>query len=173
MKYSILPVIFLFALIILAMPATGDNDNAKNEQPVKVKNDTLVSPDSTIANNKIIAYYFHGNRRCKSCRAIEDYSIKAIENGFPDRLKKGQLAVEILNFDKEENKHFKDDFQLYTSSLVIVRIDDGQQSQWKNLKDVWKLKGDKVAFAKYVQKEIAGLIEGNNAKVVKEEKEEK
>ncbi len=44
------------------------------------------------------------------------------------------------------------DYQLYTSSLVVV--DGSNPKRFKNLEKVWQLVRDKPAFAKYVQDEV-------------------
>jgi len=38
-------------------------------------------------SHKVVAYYFHTNTRCDTCRKIEAYSHEAIEEGFKTELK--------------------------------------------------------------------------------------
>ena len=63
-----------------------------------------------------------------------------------------------MNTDEEENKHFMDDFQLYTKSLVVVEMKNGEQIRWKNCTKVWELLMDKKAFQDYVQNEVRGFL---------------
>ncbi len=105
-------------------------------------------------NTELIAYYFHTTRRCASCKKIEAYSREAIETGFGEALKTGELEWLVLNTDKPENKHFLEDYQLYTKSLVLSKIEDGEEKEWINLDKVWRLLGDKNSFIKYVQTEV-------------------
>jgi hypothetical protein len=105
----------------------------------------------------IKAYYFHGNFRCASCTRIEEYSKNAIEGFFGDKLKNGTLVFESVNVDKPENKHFIQDYKLYTRSLVIAAHKDGKQITWKNLDRVWQLLRNETAFGEYVKKEIDQL----------------
>jgi hypothetical protein len=44
---------------------------------------------------------------------------------------------------------------LHTRAIVIVKIRDGEQTEWKNLDKIWELVGDKKVFVKYVQDEVA------------------
>ncbi|HUV29983.1 MAG TPA: nitrophenyl compound nitroreductase subunit ArsF family protein [Acidobacteriota bacterium] len=125
--------------------AGASTDTAQGKQP-----DT-VSPS-------VVAYYFHGNRRCSNCRKLEAYSREAIETGFADELKTGALEFRVINTDEPENKHYIVDYQLYTKSLVISDVVNGEQARWKNLQGVWQYLGDKAAFLKYVETEVRAYL---------------
>ena len=57
-------------------PAEGDSTSA-----VMTPADTSVSSNKMYESEKIIAYYFHGTRRCATCKKLEAYSKEAIETG--------------------------------------------------------------------------------------------
>jgi hypothetical protein len=109
----------------------------------------------------IIAYYFHGNFRCATCRAIEQLSREAIEKNFKEQLKSGALTFLIINIDEPENEHFIQDYQLMTRSLVIAQIKNNKQVAWKNLPGVWKYVRDEKAFDNYVKTEIQSYLQGS------------
>ncbi len=96
--------------------------------------------------HKVIAYYFHTNTRCSTCRKIEAYSQEAILQGFPDELKNGRLEMRIINYEQPENRHFIQDYKLVSKSLILANTVDGKQTGWTNLKMVWQLTGRKDAF---------------------------
>jgi hypothetical protein len=103
--------------------------------------------------SRVVAYYFHGNTRCVTCRTIESYAREAIESGFPDALKKGRLEFKVVNIEEPENEHFVQDYQLSASTVVVARFKRGKQRDWKNLQLVWELVRDHDAFVIYVQEE--------------------
>jgi hypothetical protein len=105
-------------------------------------------------SHKVIAYYFHTNTRCSTCIKIEKYSKRAIEEGFPDELKNGSLELRIVNYEMPENRHFIRDYKLVTKSLILVRLVDGKQIEWTNLKLVWQLYKKEEAFFNYVYQEV-------------------
>ena len=105
-------------------------------------------------NVKVIAYYFHGTFRCTTCRTIEQYSHDAIQMYFAKELGNGKLEFRPVNVDETENKHFIQDYQLVTRSLVLSLVSDGKEMKWKNLPDVWKLVRDKDKFYQYVKDEV-------------------
>ena len=99
---------------------------------------------------KVIAYYFYTNFRCKSCLTIEKYTKEAIEENFEDELSSGKLVFKTINIEEEDNKHFVDDYQLYTKSVVLSLVKDGEEIRFKNLKKVWESLRSKDDFFKYI-----------------------
>ncbi len=117
--------------------------------------------DTVKADPEVIAYYFHTTYRCSACKKIEAYSREAIETGFAEELENGTLKFESVNINEDDNKHFIKDYQLYTKSVIVCNMEDGKQTEWKNLTKVWQLIRNKDEFTKYVQEEInAYLKEG-------------
>jgi hypothetical protein len=116
--------------------------------------DPLSPSDLKSKNSKVIAYYFHGTFRCTTCRTIEQYSHDAIQTYFAEELENGKLEFRPVNIEEPENKHFIQDYQLVTRSLVLSLVSDGKEKKWKNLADVWRLVRDKDRFFRYVNDEV-------------------
>jgi hypothetical protein len=114
--------------------------------------------DSAAVRHRVIAYYFHTSYRCANCRKIEAYSHEAIEAAFPQELKDGHLAWQLVNVQEKDNEHFIKDYQLYTKSLVLVDEVNGKQVRWKNLAKVWEFLQDRDAFLRYVQDEVRSYL---------------
>jgi hypothetical protein len=150
--YRTIPVL-VTTILILFPPSTRDIINAKE------KNKGNTSSYTGKATKTFVAYYFHGNFRCDNCRKIEQYSREAIDKYFVEELKTKKLTFTIINTDLSENKHFIEDYQLYTRSLVIAEYKDGKQVRWKNLAKVWDYLNDKGAFYEYVRSEIRNYLE--------------
>lgn len=110
---------------------------------------------------KVIAYYFHTTYRCMTCRRIEAYSREAIEQEFAQALKDGKLDFRLVNVEESANRHFVRDYQLFTKSLILVKMKDGKQSEWKNLRRVWELVNRRGAFLRYVQDEVRAYLEAS------------
>jgi hypothetical protein len=109
--------------------------------------------------NKVIAYYFHGSFRCPTCHKLEQYSKEAIEENFKDEIAHGALEFAVINVEEKGNKHFVNEYQLYTKSLVISRIEDGKETKHKNLEKIWEYVRDKQKFFDYVTGEIQAYLE--------------
>jgi hypothetical protein len=85
---------------------------------------------------------------------IQAYTEKALATGFRDDLTNGRLEFRQVNFQRSENRHFVQDYQLYTSAVIIARFRDGKQVEWENLTDVWVLSESNSAFVSYVQRHV-------------------
>ena len=122
-----------------------------------------MAADTITKENQVIAYYFHGNIRCATCNTIEIFSREAVNSGFVEQLGDESLVWRPVNRELPENTHFNEEFELVTSSLVLVKIRESRQAEWKNLGDVWdtELLTDKDKFIQYVQEEITQYLEGN------------
>ena len=64
-----------------------------------------------------------------------------------------------MNVDEPQNEHFVQDYQLSSSSVVVARFTNGEQTDWKNLQLVWELVPDHDAFMVYVQEETKPFLE--------------
>ena len=120
------------------------------------------SPSQQVAvksrNATVIAYYFHGTFRCTTCRTMEKYSHDAIQQYFSKELGNGKLEFRPVNVEESENRHFIQDYQLFSKSLVLSLVTDGKEMKWKNLTDIWTLVNDKDKFFQYVKNEAEGFL---------------
>jgi hypothetical protein len=113
---------------------------------------------ATAADTRFIAYYFHRTLRCPTCLAIEEQARKAVEEGYDEELAAGKLKWRAVNIEAEGNEHFEKDFELSTSSLVLVEMKGDEVVQWKDLAKVWELVHDEPAFQKYVWAEVTAFL---------------
>jgi hypothetical protein len=125
-----------------------------------VASSALFAQESAPATGEdgVVAFYFHGNVRCATCRKIEAYADESIHSGFADALEAGSLIWSVVNVDEPENKHFIEDFQLVTRSVVLAEYQDGEVLRWKKLDKVWQLVRDKEGFTSYVQSETREFL---------------
>jgi hypothetical protein len=142
--------------VLLSLLVLAGCDKPKTV-PSSVETPTV---SSEAVPHKVIAYYFHTNARCSTCIKIEEYSHEAIEQGFPNELKNGTLEMRVVNYEQPENKHFMQDYNLVSKSLVLANIVNGKQTKWTNLKEVWMLTGKKEEFLSYVRKEVQQYLAG-------------
>ncbi len=108
--------------------------------------------------NSVIAYYFHTTRRCMTCRRIESYTTESIKTAFAHQLQSGRLEFHVVNVDEPENRHYIDDYQLTTKSVVLAEYRDGKEVRWKNLPLVWHHVGDKEVFMDYIETETRDYL---------------
>ncbi|MEW5924550.1 MAG: nitrophenyl compound nitroreductase subunit ArsF family protein [Candidatus Zixiibacteriota bacterium] len=165
----VMTLFFLLAgFSILNAGGTDEEVSAEAQKTVQSGGDSTMTVDKVDSaavteqispSDKIIAYYFHGDRRCATCKKLEAYSTEAVQTGFDGQLKSGAIEWHVVNIDEEPNKHFIDDYKLYTKSVIVSHVVDGKETEWKNLEKIWELVGNKDEFMKYVQTEITGYLE--------------
>lgn len=141
-----------------AAPGSGDRPSI----PARVLPNSQATAQNPAAPaaEKYVVYYFHITLRCITCTKIEEYSREAVEQGFPRQLREGTLTWRPVNVQLPENRHFIQDYQLFTKSVVVARFVNGERTQHKNLQKIWELVGDKAAFQKYVQDEVRTFLGG-------------
>jgi hypothetical protein len=163
MKTVVLVMSFflLFSFIVTAETLPDKDSLPIVTDSLTVKIDSLEKKAPAKVADRVIVYYFHGTRRCANCLKFEEYSKEAIDSGFAGELADGRLKWRMINTDESENKHYVNDYQLYTKSLVLARVVDGKEVAWKNLDKIWKLVGDKEKFIAYVQEEIKAYLKEN------------
>lgn len=142
--------------VIAADSTDVSQKNAGKES--KLVSDTLTAkPES---KHQLIVYYFHGTRRCSNCIKIEAYTKEAIDSAFAMQLKDSTIIWHLINTDEDTNRHFREDYQLFTKSVVLSDLVKGKQVRWKNLDKIWEYLGDKAAFQAYIRDEVAAYLKG-------------
>ena len=158
-------LLFIFAsvayLVVKELRVLAQATPAQTCPPAVLNNnevcceDALFTKPPTKSPQKVVVYYFHGDFRCPTCRKFEAYSHEALRTAFFDSLNDGRLEWRVVNVDKPANEHFVSDYQLHTRAVVLVKIQSGKQTEWKNLEKIWGLVGNKAVFVKYIQDEVS------------------
>jgi len=149
----------LLLAIIPAAALSADSASARpTDSAAIVAKDTATADSIVLQPNRVIVYYFHGNRRCPTCRALEGYSDEAIEKEFAAEIKNGTVEWQVLNYEDEENEHFVKTYGLYVQSLILSRVVSGKEVAWKDLDKIWELVKDKDKFLAYVHAETRAFI---------------
>lgn len=152
------PVILLFLAVLgifFVQPGQAEKGQSAPTVP------TLPS-ESPAQASKLVVYYFHGNARCPSCKKIEAYTKEVVQAEFASNLMEGQVEIRSVNVEKPENRHFVQDYQLYTRSVVLERRLSGLQ-HWRNLDQIWHLVHNEEAFKAYVREEVLSMLKGGTA----------
>lgn len=119
----------------------------------------IIAAETKETKRKLVAYYFHRTQRCRTCLAMEAYAEEALRAAFPEATEAGELEWQAVNTEEPANEHFVQDYQITSSSLVMVYFENGEQKEWKNLDEVWDLVGDKQEFQAYVENEARAYLE--------------
>ena len=66
---------------------------------------------------KYIAYYFHPTARCEGCLNMESFMKELIDTKYS---KEGFTFTQI-NIEDKENQHYRKDYDLKFSSVILVK----------------------------------------------------
>jgi hypothetical protein len=124
-------------------------ENKSTPQPAPLSGAPQAEP-----NQQIVVYYFHGDVRCPTCHKLENYAKEALDTYFTEDLAAGKVKWKPTNVDTPGNEHFIKDYGLVTKSVVISKIFDGRQVEWKNLDQIWQLVGDKGKYLEYIRDSV-------------------
>jgi hypothetical protein len=102
----------------------------------------------------VIAYYFHPTIRCIACITVESIAAETIEEAFREQLADGRLVWMRINIDEKHSEDYEKQFEVSGSALVITKLDDGNNMQYKKLTKVWELLSQPQALSEYIKNEI-------------------
>ena len=145
---KIILILFIVASVgyLVAKEFTGNK---------KSRTDTALHAQTKKHSDGMVVYYFHGNRRCRTCNAIEEYSQEVVTPYISNK----RVIWETVNIDDSNNNHFIYDFNLTSSGPVIVEYENGKAKRFHALDKVWQLVRNKEAFAKYINDEVERFIQ--------------
>jgi len=147
--------------VAVTVSSYAQDDSLKVAAENKTK-DSTVENEAKVVPERIFAYYLHGDRRCATCRKLEAYSEEALREGFPEMLEDSTLIWGTINYDREENEHYLKDYNLFTKALILSRVRDDSEIEWKNLDRIWELVNDKDKYLEYVRKETEAFLKQGN-----------
>lgn len=117
------------------------------------------SGDTSGKQDKAIVFFFHRHVRCPTCITMEAWSLEAINEQFAEALLDGRIEWRTVDYERAENQHYRVEFDLLATSLVVVAVQGGEQTGFQNLHGVWPLSSDRDAFIEYVQRELGAFLE--------------
>ncbi len=107
---------------------------------------------------RLIVYYFDMGKDCSTCLNLEAYTRETLETHFPEALASGEIRWEIVDVDEQAHGHFVEEFGLYTKSVVLVTIEDGEILAHNNLSRIWELVYDKEAYMAYIRAQVEDAL---------------
>ena len=110
------------------------------------------------AKTRFTAIYFHAKHRCPTCETIEAYARDALSS----EIEQGNIAWKIADYTAEKNKPIVEQCEVFTSTVVLLDVQDGKVIRWRNLEDVWNYTSDKTAFTSFMNESWTTFKETNS-----------
>ncbi len=73
--------------------------------------------DLVLGEAKVEVYYFHGDRRCPNCNAIERVAGNLVNEEYKNN---DDVKFFIINFERPQNKEIAEKYGITWSSLIIA-----------------------------------------------------
>jgi len=104
-------LILLFSIAIIFN--LDSCDEKKNQQAEKITKKATI--------DKVQVYYFHGTRRCVTCKAVGQVSEELIKSKYADNEK---VEFVEIDYDVPGNDELVDKFKVTSSGLYVYNGDD-------------------------------------------------
>jgi hypothetical protein len=75
----------------------------------------------SVSADQIEVYYFHLERRCATCMAVEEESEKALQELYPEKVKSGEVSFLSINLEDESNEALAKKLNVSGQTLLIVK----------------------------------------------------
>jgi hypothetical protein len=76
-----------------------------------------------LPESEIMVYYFHNERRCATCEAVEAETKAALKKYYPSQLKEGEISFISINMEEVSGARVAERFEIATQTLLIVKDD--------------------------------------------------
>lgn len=112
----------------------------------------------------IDGYYvilFRGSSYCPTCDVMERLTSELLtssDSPFPQDGRTKKIFFKVINFEIPGNEHYILDYDLYTTTVVLIEQKNGAAKRWKNLQDSWKLSEEKTRYERYLTDEIQKFL---------------
>ncbi len=100
----------IFSFTIISCGGEAQSTNGKEEKAAQ--EEQLV-----LGTHKVEVYYFHADRRCPSCNAVENVAKQTVTEQFANN---EDVKFFSINFDRSHNKEIAAKYDIKWSSLIIV-----------------------------------------------------
>lgn len=136
------PIVFA-AVFIASSFLTGI---AISEEPV------VTQPD------QVVLYCFCTDFCCPGCVNMKKWARQVVEFDFKDYSAGGKLTIKEVNLCDKGNEHFMDDYEICTSSLVLVLVKDGREAKFTNLGRALCFACCRAKFMPYIKDNISKYL---------------
>ncbi len=148
--FSIVLLAFVAVSVVFALrKVTPDAATSKDQAVASSESGIAATPvglDAKLAETQFSAVYFHAPHRCPTCRNIEIFSHEALT----PEIEAGTLAWQIADYTADDNASLVDQFKVFTSTVVLVEVQDGKVVRRKNLEEVWNHTSDQADFTAFI-----------------------
>ena len=106
-RILIISSLIVFSISIISFKITDNQNNNNTEK-------------SQFGSEKIKVYYFHNERRCATCQAVEEVTKKSLKELYPVMIKSGKIVFQSLDIAKKNNQILVKKYKISGQTLLFV-----------------------------------------------------
>jgi hypothetical protein len=149
--------LLLFVAFSLMVMVVG-NMIQKNTAGAGFSNLNVVEEFAIPLQDGIVILQFHRANRCEFCNKMERLTREALNIHFADEIQEKKMVFRTINMDQSQYESLRKKYELFTSTLVFIAIQNGQESGWKIFTDAWNLTNDEEKFIQTFQYQLSEFI---------------
>jgi len=111
-----------------------------------------------LPDSRVIVYQFHRRFRCEACHTLEAAIRETLKAHFPEEIKEGRLVFEVVDLDAEGNGHYAQDYDFFYNTVIVVDVEKGRETRFKNLEEVWSLVDKRDETMEFIRSHIAEYL---------------
>lgn len=134
---------------------TAPQSSASDSGDVSRQDTQAAEPD------RVVVYATHMTFRCKECEQIEWLTRELVDNEFAAELESERLDFRTVDY--MQNTEFAKRYNVSSSTVVVVRFEDGEEQDFKRLDEVWTKVKNRDAFLDYVRTAIRNSLGGKES----------
>ncbi len=109
-------------------------------------------PSAMAGESHVVVYAAHMTFRCPECTQIEWLARELVEREFAGELADGRLAFQTVDYMRDTA--FARKYNISSSTIVVVRFEDGEDQAFQRLDEVWTKLGNRDDYFAYVRAAI-------------------
>lgn len=149
----------LMGFVLVTVGFAAGRRTAPNPSESEGVNGDENGPRSATAN-QVVVYAAHMTFRCPECNQIEWLARDLVEREFAEELADERLDFRTVDYMK--NTDFAKKYDISSSTVVVVRMEDGEEQGFTRLDKVWTKVKDRSEFFDYVRSAIRDSLGKGN-----------
>ncbi len=143
------PKVLLTIVLLLFVVGTVGYAITKKLGEAEVKSEAEVKTKAAF-----VVFYFHGAKRCETCKKMEVWAREAVDQELSAELNSGDIEWRVVDISRPENEAIAVEFGVSYSNVAIAQVSEGALTRHKVLEQIWSLVDDKDAYLHYVTDEL-------------------
>jgi thiol-disulfide isomerase/thioredoxin len=109
-----------------------------------------------------VAVYYLRGEPCPTCETMEFLAKKTLEDHFAEAVASGEIVWEEIDYREQEHQALAKRFDVVTSTLLLVRYENGEVVEHENLVEIWDLYNQPERYVQYVKKELEAFFDASS-----------